>query len=86
MANGTGNPCASRNRLQDIEVAMDERPKSHLEVLLDNLDTVPDRQGPSLMEQLEEISRRELNVIERKQNKKPRPDFHGLRLIEGGRK
>jgi hypothetical protein len=65
---------------------MDE-PKSHLEVLLDNLNLdVPDEPGPSLLEMLEEISRRELKAIERKQNRKARPDYHGLTVIEGGKK
>ena len=61
---------------------MDDTPKSHLECVLDNLDTLPDWQGPTLLEQLEEIGRRELKVIERKQNRKPRPDFHHLRVVK----
>jgi hypothetical protein len=61
---------------------MNDTPKSHLECVLDNLDVLPNRHGPTLMEQLEEISRRELKIIERKQKRKPRPDFHHLRVIK----
>jgi len=54
---------------------MDE-PKSHLEVLLDNLDVVvSDPQQLTLSEQLDAIAARELKGIERKRKRKSRPDF-----------
>lgn len=60
---------------------MDDTPKSYLQVMLDNLDVVPDRQGPSLLEMLDEISRRgpdEININIRTVCDKPKrqkPDF-----------